>query len=182
LRKLTADVDREIWDAPDAAPLEGEPCAPTHRGAILRRQNETHVFLAACAREQAAFGDARGGLFTRALVDALDKLGHRTETYDELHERIVARYDELHKEVPVGQRPMTQAPQCEGVHRARKLFASARGVQEWFTVIPDSTPGTVQIHAGENAFVYPGTRFRLVGPSPALGSPDIDLGPARATQ
>jgi hypothetical protein len=56
------------------------------------------------------------------------------------------------------------------------------GVQKWFTVIPDSILGTVQIHAGQNALVCPGTRFRLLGPSPSPSNADIDLGPARATK
>jgi hypothetical protein len=139
------------------------------------------MFLAACARDQEAFGDEEGGLFTRALVDALYKLGGRTETYDELHERTAACYNALHQAIPDAQRPKLQVPQFEGVHRARKLFASARGVQKWFTVIPHCEPGTVEIHVGKHALVRPGTRFRLIGPSPAPGVSDIDLGPARAT-
>jgi hypothetical protein len=177
---MTANLDRGICEAPDAAPFELEPRVPTHRGAILGRQNDTHVFLAACSRIEKAQGNKNGGLFTRALIEALYELGDGT-TYEGLYKRTFEWYGAIHGAIAPDKRPPTQTPQCEGVHRDRKLFAPPRGVQKWFTVTPGGVQGTVEIHAGENALVRRGTRFRLIGPPTTPGGPDLDLGPARAT-
>jgi hypothetical protein len=194
LRRLTADVDRDIWDAADTAPLEPDAPAPAHRGAVFRRQNDSHVFLAACARDESVWGSPEGGLFTSALLYALAD-ATPAETYDALLARAAARYRDLFRNAlatidaydakhgvrtAAEERPTMQTPQCEGAYRARALFAPARGaraagIPKWFTVTPDAGgPGRIQIHAGANALVRRGTRFRLVGPQ------DVELGPARA--
>ncbi|TFK37085.1 caspase domain-containing protein [Crucibulum laeve] len=69
----------------------------------------SHVLLAACREDQTAKETADGGIFTAALLDAFNKVGINSVTYEDVVSLLQHfGYD--------------QNPQCEGIHRSRKFF------------------------------------------------------------
>jgi hypothetical protein len=173
LKKITSDVDRQIWDQPTAA-APAEQNISQHRGAFFTRQNDTHVFLAACTRKEESSSNPRGGLFTRALLASLAE----TEdiSYDHLLTRIhehfrLIRNEEIalqdawgakhNHEFTEAERPGMQTPQCEGTDRSRLIWRKGGDAAKSFTVQPyePAPDGThqCQIHAGVAAGVKIGT-------------------------
>jgi hypothetical protein len=75
---IHASVDFRIW----SRELRSTKVAQGFSG----KHNESHVLLAACGREQAAFEDphTRSGLFTGSLLRTLDLLGVYDLTYTAL--------------------------------------------------------------------------------------------------
>jgi hypothetical protein len=176
LKTLTPTLDQDIWGAADAQTSETN--LVQYRGAYFHRQNDTHVMLAACTRNEESNGNAQGGLFTRALLKSLEE----TEdiSYDRLLQRIdyhfhslrnaalhaIDEYATHHKIIiPPDQRPGLQTPQCEGTDRSRLLWRTGHDTVKSFTVQPYESapdgPRRCQIHVGTAGGVKVGTVFQL---------------------
>jgi hypothetical protein len=191
LKKLTPDLDREIWDTPDARELVDDKTRL--RGGLFSRQHHSHVFLAACDREEPAQGNPRGGLFTRGLIAALRNLPNDDISYEKLRPCIVQHYSRIRQEeidlieeanskqtdpTKMYGIPDVQTIQCEGVHRSRLLWNRSSGGPKSFTVQPhDTAPNgrhQCYIHAGEAQGVKVGTVFQLS--KVVRGGDDAQLG------
>ena len=56
------------------------------------QNQESHIFLAACGREEVAFEDGNRGLFTSRLMSVLQNHGHNDLTYLALMQLLVAKF------------------------------------------------------------------------------------------
>jgi hypothetical protein len=174
LRPLPRDLDEDILSNTPADDSNAE----SQRGAVFRRQNESHILFAATRRDEDAWGSDEGGLFTRALLKALNELDVWGRfNYDDLHRRLCERYRDLLRDylalcrqyrIDADQTPREQHPQCEGTFRGRWIFDTHGTGMRWFTVQPldAHAPGggrtRCQIHVGADAGVREGhTIFAL---------------------
>lgn len=167
--KLRPDTDREIWGAPEVRGAAGVDSSASF--TERKRDDDTHVLLAACARLETSSGcEAFGGIFTNAWLAVLREGRARTyaETLAQIKIKLFAFYkvmDEYYKnhpELESHQRLEKQNPQCEGFNRDRHLFASTSSDGREFDVEPgqDDTECIIR-GAGISRGVKQGTMFEL---------------------
>jgi hypothetical protein len=144
---------------------------------------DSHVLLAACDRTETTEGNAVGGLFTSALIAALEEGDNIT--YSQLQQRINRQYqilwktacdqiDSFLKKTPQfaksfhGPRyPTVQSPQCVGplTHRSRLVWKAVGDMNQSFNVdMAETTPTETRqckINAGENMGVQQGAIFEI---------------------
>ena len=80
---VASDLDTEIWsDARDES--RGAKIAP----GFLHHGLRSHILLAACGPEEAAYEDKGSGVFTTSLLKTLSAVGAQNVTYTNLLQRI----------------------------------------------------------------------------------------------
>ncbi|KAG5649950.1 hypothetical protein H0H81_001361 [Sphagnurus paluster] len=172
-------VPRQVFNAPsipahcDARIISKDTVRGTHVAiGFSGKHHASHILLAACGREQAAYEDPRtnAGFFTTSLLRTLSTYKVHELTYTSLMHRLTM--------------PKWQTPHCEGQYVNRRLFnKSAIGADSSFI------PGQIEtsedkstryvLHAGAAQGITEGSTFSVhasnlipdsTHPNPSLGT------------
>lgn len=139
---LSANCDKGIWSRETGS--RGVGVAEGFSGKF----RASHVFLAACGRDQSAWEDPKSGhgLFTQSLLKLLEKRDVENLTYTSLMHNL--------------KMPIWQTPHCEGQHVNRRLFNSrALGADASFILTKAEKDGTITLQAGAAQGLTVGCKF-----------------------
>jgi hypothetical protein len=184
--RLSDDTDRELWS--DDMPSGATKRSLYLRGAFADNQDDSHILLAACGRNEDSNGSIEGGWFTTALIDALKDPAVSPRSYAEILKHVRATFSRWYQgfqSYPLDQRPDPQTPQCEGINRDRTVFQNTAVDRTRFAVRPmPHEVGRARIDVGEVYGVLVGTKFELrhITEATSDGSQQTVVGTAVAVQ
>ncbi|TDL15886.1 hypothetical protein BD410DRAFT_82003 [Rickenella mellea] len=141
--------DRKIWsDNAEMVNARGATVATGFAG----QNEESHILLAACGRDEIAWEDPRTkrGLFTTALLNALAECEIHDTTYLSLIQSI---------QIPSGP---GQVPHCYGRHSNRRLF-NKRATRSHQTFISGykKSDGTIILNAGKTHGIHSSSQLAI---------------------
>ncbi|TDL18811.1 hypothetical protein BD410DRAFT_842529 [Rickenella mellea] len=150
--------DCEAWASDPNPEVENNARGTGVPSAFMGQNQESHVLLAACGQTELAFENNKRGLFTRALLDALEKSDLRTITYKSLIRKIQIPKDK------------NQNPECQGKYRDRLLFNVHSTRADWSIIRGLNENGTITLHAGGIQGIKLSSHFAIYGSIAAIGS------------
>ncbi|CUA72784.1 putative ATP-dependent helicase MG140 [Mycoplasma genitalium G37] [Rhizoctonia solani] len=166
--------DGDIWseflkenDEEDTG-LKSRSISTTHPGSFRYQGIKSHVLIASCGENEKSFefsikGQPPSGLFTRALLEALDDCRLSNMIWDVTYIGLFSRIKDFM--VDLGQNKFPQTPQCEGYHRERHVFATPAFPHRNHAIAPitevPQRPGQYLLPVGELAGVRPESEFEI---------------------
>ncbi|KZT03689.1 uncharacterized protein LAESUDRAFT_761780 [Laetiporus sulphureus 93-53] len=149
---LPPTLDRDIWED-----HTGRQAHPVLAEGFFYKARSSHVLLAACEQDKAAYETTVGiphGRFSVALLQALTECDITKTTYEGLIEQVVPKVQEY------------QRPQCEGRYKSRIVFNAAAHVidQSDGLKVSKGSNGIIYINAGSIHGVTKGDKLTILLP------------------
>ncbi|KAJ1301305.1 hypothetical protein OPQ81_003707 [Rhizoctonia solani] len=166
--------DGHMWS--EFLNTEGEPdmrqnsrsVSTSYPGSFRYQGIKSHVLIASCRENEQSFefsiaGQPPSGLFTAALLEALNDCRVAGMTWDVTYVGLFSRIKDFM--LDLGQGKFPQTPQCEGYHRERQVFATPAFPHRHHAIAPITRippgPGHYRLPVGNLAGVVSGSEFEI---------------------